>query len=299
MRWFIVSVVVLCASCDAARDGSFRGQALARFSVSVTQAAAPIVGDGPLRAALAWFPSDRPDEARSGEAREQVVDGQVGHVDFEVLEPPARSAWRTDSAALGIVGELAIAQVVAYADRDGDARLSPGEPIRGIDRAVLVFTPDGAEGPPIGRLAPGFHRMEQAPCFEGARFLGPFEGDGGLWIGPKWEIDLFALGCGEPVSPCTDLESLRALCWDDPANAQCHECAGAVFPVGASAAECDAFRQDCEARYDPAECEAQWQHCRAGDAPCPKKCRCNEAYNACLAEADAATCEDELITCMQ
>ncbi|MFO0744938.1 MAG: hypothetical protein U1F43_04575 [Myxococcota bacterium] len=211
-----LGVLALGGCGDAARDGDFVGAPIATVTseVEVGLAADRLA---PLRVTLAWSREDGVGGFVAARAGDVAIDTSApGTIAVTLLEAPAADVARHDA---GVVKGLALGQLIAYVDSDGDGRFGAADRIVGIDSSVLVYSDGAASAPTLGSFGSGLHRMLAAPCAGPAspRFDGPLAAAAGsLYIGTKWESGLFAVACPALRGACDDLEGLRAVCWDDP-----------------------------------------------------------------------------------
>lgn len=310
-------------ACDAAFDGAYAGRPLAVWRASVVHPTAldPAVAaaTGGLRFALVWS-----------------VPGGAPRVDSLAAGALSRAESLPDEAAVAIhapppdvaeravaVGRFAVGQMVVYADLDGDLRLGASEPLVGASPWLVAWSAAGAVGPPLALpLAPGFQRVRASgPCDSDARALAyvpvPDDEPGRVVVGAPFGVDeafsgggcLAAKARAVASDTCPVFEVVRWLCrWSrggDPTL--CARCEADLFPEGAPAEVCDAWRERCttldvHGAPDPVLCADEWRLCRLGEPvraePCDLACACDAALELCLAEGSGeAVCQAKRASC--
>jgi len=312
MRWLVL-LGLLAAACDGAQDGTYRGERELALRTTLR-----FVGDGPpaFRVALVWGTADGRDVARVDPV------ASVCNVGAECL---VELYSRPPAAALVAVrrGQLALGEVVAFDDRDGDARWGRDEPVLGRV-ALVVASPEGASDARFHEtIPPGLHAVDAlAPCSVAAaeqRFtLVPdtelstavITRDGG-------EPLYFDADCGARLAAtawpsCPRLDQTRWLCRaEDPDLALCARCEYQVFPPNAGAQACSEWRGrwtthllDPSLQKTTAEVVSEVRLCLADPPPvsdpCDHACACDKRYAYCrdVEQRPLLDCERERDGCL-
>lgn len=311
-------------ACDSAHDGAFAGEPLFTFEgrVSGPIATEPLLDGsrGTLRLALAW--DDAVDPLASDAVSAATGAPQRFAVGIHV--PPADAHLRPAAS-----GRFALGELFVYADGDDDHRPSGDattiDPIVGVSRWLVLWTPEGAAGAPLATaFDAGFHLVRaSAPCDVAPltiiatpagelpnirldatpRERVRFAADDCLEVAAAWSPDRLS---------CPPFAAARWLCrFGTSADPDmCARCGEALFPEGASGDTCLAWQARCVDSgglgfedADPLECAAEARVCLVGEAPsrspCDLTCACDAAYARCLERLhDETVCASKRAGCV-
>ncbi|MFO0750891.1 MAG: hypothetical protein U1F43_35250 [Myxococcota bacterium] len=324
IAWGLAALGVAGGCGDPAADASYPGEPLTelagRLAVRSADGSGPDLAPWPdLRLAVLWGPGDdsaapagTTDAANDG-ARDDtpIVAADATTFTLAIYRAPPERSWRVLER-----GRLALGQIVAYGDLDGDGRLEPDEPLFGAARALVAFSPEGAAGALLGvPLDRGFHLlMPSAPCDVAAlRLVEPSQLDV-LHVDLDRAFDarhlFFDPACSDDLTAfdgvCPDPATVRWVCrYGPPAPALCGSCEYLLFPEGSGPGACGAWTEHCLDRdiFPPEVCLDEASVCRAGEparaAPCDLACACDKAVAWCQSLGPLAlACQRQRAACM-
>ncbi len=285
----------LPACGDAVPSSEFKGKPLATIECLVSSQS-----DAPLRVALLWqTPSGY---AANADDTDTVVSFPASAV-VRVFTPPDASLLQHHE---GASGGIAIGEIVAFEDLDGDLRWSSDEPIAATSYHVVLFAPEPVFGPATGALEAGFHERMAEPCpgNSDARFSAA--GECGVIVNPKF-VERFSYTCPSlGDGPCRELAPIRRTCHADPSAPICTTCAAGIFPPDATPDACYAWFETCSAALPYADCGSESKVCTSGEdvdedpEDCTGQCACDFRYAECIAAGiDEASCAAKRADCPQ
>lgn len=295
--------VTLLAGCgDPANPIDFKGEALDEVSCVIYAGSYQPSAGTRLQLALLWQKPEggyEPDDVGSDIATSFPATAAV-----RIFQPPAASLLQTRA---GVTGELAVGQLVAFEDGDGDAIRDPSETLVGMSPdMVVVFTETGVGGQPSGSLAEGFHHMMPNGCADLAQPRFRSVSDSCHIDVPSKVLDPFELTCApEPTGECVGLTAIRQACEANPNDPRCTTCANGIFPAGATPAECDAWYAACVEDFLPQDCGAEMKTCTSGEDPqvepeCSRECTCALIYDQCIKAGNPEdACADKRQACLR
>jgi hypothetical protein len=312
--------LALLACGEPLVDGRYLGEPLYRIEGWVhlaipPESLDPVANGGALRLAVFWAPA-RGESLRLDETTEQAVATTgIFPARFEVslFQPPAA---RLQRALPDADGTAAFALLLAYLDRDGDARWDRDAEriVGGTYERLIVYTPTGFSSPTFGALDPGFGRLvgNRPDCSEGPlTFSADREAQVNLVVSLDVPRDvLLDPRCeGGPTAwtgLCPPLARVRTVCREsgNPDPHYCPTCEGLLWPVGAEQETCRLWLERCLAGAAATECEQEYQVCAgvAGpppDADCDLACVCERVLRDCYAaHDDNPACMDRFDNCM-
>lgn len=292
-RCLWLAPVAALACGDPAPPTEFKGEPLVTIDCVVTAE-----GAAPMRVALLWQTPDG--YAPNADDTTTVVSFPANAV-IEVFTPPDATLLQAHD---GASGPLAVGEIVAFEDLDGDHRWSADEPIVGISDHLVVFAPEDVFGTATGALTAGFHERTAVSCLVDPEARLDAASACIVQVNPKFS-ERFVYDC-PPIEdePCYELGPIRRGCHVDPSAAICGECAAGIFPADATPDECYAWYDACAAALPFADCGSEMKVCTSGEDPgadpedCTGQCACDFRYDECIAAGiDEAACATKRANC--
>ncbi len=174
MRAALITMLFLSA-CEPVVDTGYRGESLFSFSGRIETFSQLSENPAPYRVSVFWLP-DSGETALKPELLDEQASVSVSVTfplafDIDVFTPPGPDLLLDDGRGFGL------GLILAYQDRDGNGRYSPGELVGGSEERGLLYAPEpvGQAASPSGEtLAAGFH-LTRLPlkCPVDARFRIP------------------------------------------------------------------------------------------------------------------------------
>ena len=130
VRPLSAALLLVCASCDGARDAEYAGEPLFVVSGGTTN----FLGDGRANAHIGvfWIAYGPGDGAVEVPASEIALRVDEAAFELRLMSPPPEAAMRAIEGA-----ELALGVIAAYADHDGDGARGAEEPWLGSSETMI------------------------------------------------------------------------------------------------------------------------------------------------------------------